>query len=137
MEPNEQDTINKDLRRPQLDVNGKYGKHGVDSHGNGIGLRGGDTAANHAGLNNMDALIIGIVGGVVAFVAILIIIICLVRLRSAGAPYRGGPLAAAVALRHDKCTCVGPGGLLHSNFALCVQPDLQRGGGFGTLRIGD
>lgn len=59
------------------------------------------------GLHHMDAVIIGIVGGVVAFVALLIIIICLVRLRSA-APYRGGPMAGALALRHDKCTCVCP-----------------------------
>ena len=58
-------------------------------------------------MHHMDAVIIGIVGGVVAFVALLIIIICLVRLRSA-APYRGGPMAGALALRHDKCTCVGP-----------------------------
>lgn len=58
--------------------------------------------------HHMDAVIIGIVGGVVAFVALLIIIICLVRLRSA-APYRGGPMAGALALAHDKCTCVGSG----------------------------
>ena len=66
-----------------------------------------ENAASGPGLHHMDAVIIGIVGGVVAFVALLIIIICLVRLRSA-APYRGGPMAGALALRHDKCTCVGP-----------------------------
>ena len=71
-----------------------------------------------AGLNNMDALIIGIVGGVVAFVAILIIIICLVRLKSTGTAYRGGPLASGVPMRHDKCTCLGPGGTGHHHM-LC------------------
>ncbi|RZC37409.1 chaoptin [Asbolus verrucosus] len=44
-------------------------------------------------LNNDDTLIIGIVGGVVAFIAILIIIICIIRLRMTGIQYRGGPLA--------------------------------------------
>lgn len=43
-------------------------------------------------MGNDDTLIIGIVGGVVAFIAILIIIICIVRLRMSStqpAPYRG------------------------------------------------
>lgn len=44
-------------------------------------------------LNNDDTLIIGIVGGVVAFIAILIIIICIIRLRMTSNQYRGGPLA--------------------------------------------
>ena len=83
---------NKDRRYPEL----KYG-----------GNARAESAAGAPGLHHMDAVIIGIVGGVVAFVALLIIIICLVRLRSA-APYRGGPMAGALALRHDKCTCVGP-----------------------------
>lgn len=48
---------------------------------------------------NMDALIIGIVGGVVAFIAIIIIIICIVRLRLTDTQYRGGPLAGPLALR--------------------------------------
>lgn len=43
--------------------------------------------------NNDDTLIIGIVGGVVAFIAILVIIICIVRLRMSSTQYRGGPLA--------------------------------------------
>lgn len=38
-------------------------------------------------LNNDDTLIIGIVGGVVAFIAILIIIICIVRLRISNSNY--------------------------------------------------
>uniref|UniRef100_A0A1B0DP90 Uncharacterized protein n=1 Tax=Phlebotomus papatasi TaxID=29031 RepID=A0A1B0DP90_PHLPP len=42
-----------------------------------------------APMNNDDTLIIGIVGGVVAFIAILIIIICIVRLRMSSTPYRG------------------------------------------------
>jgi Leucine-rich repeat (LRR) protein len=84
--------VNKDRRYPEL----KYG-----------GNARAESAAGNPGLHHMDAVIIGIVGGVVAFVALLIIIICLVRLRSA-APYRGGPMAGALAIRHDKCTCVGP-----------------------------
>ncbi|KAK8393244.1 hypothetical protein O3P69_013333 [Scylla paramamosain] len=60
-----------------------------------------------AGLN-MDTVIIGIVGGVVAFVAILIIIICLIRLRS-DSQYRGGPMAGPLAMRnHGNCTCLKP-----------------------------
>ncbi|XP_045485175.1 chaoptin [Pieris rapae] len=42
---------------------------------------------------NDDNLIIGIVGGVVAFIAILIVAICIVRLRMTSTSYRGGPLA--------------------------------------------
>lgn len=38
-------------------------------------------------LTNDDTLIIGIVGGVVAFIAILIIVICIVRLRMSGPAY--------------------------------------------------
>lgn len=38
-------------------------------------------------MSNDDTLIIGIVGGVVAFIAILIIIICIVRLRMSGPTY--------------------------------------------------
>ena len=58
---------------------------------------------------NMDALIIGIVGGVVAFIAIIIVIICVVRLRLTDSQYRGGPLAGPLALRaQGKCTCLKP-----------------------------
>lgn len=42
-------------------------------------------------LNNDDTLIIGIVGGVVAFIAILIIIICIVRLRMSSSNYHSPP----------------------------------------------
>lgn len=45
--------------------------------------------------NNDDNLIIGIVGGVVAFIAILIVAICVVRLRMSSTSYRGGPLASS------------------------------------------
>ncbi|XP_075975883.1 uncharacterized protein LOC142976421 [Anticarsia gemmatalis] len=45
--------------------------------------------------NNDDNLIIGIVGGVVAFIAILIVAICIVRLRMTSTSYRGGPLASS------------------------------------------
>ena len=59
--------------------------------------------------NKMDALIIGIVGGVVAFIAIIIICICIVRLRLTDSQYRGGPLAGPLALRaQGKCTCLKP-----------------------------
>jgi len=57
----------------------------------------------------MDTVIIGIVGGVVAFITIIIIIICIVRLRLADNQYRGGPLAGPLALRaQGKCTCLKP-----------------------------
>ena len=60
-------------------------------------------------LTNMDSVIIGIVGGVVAFITIIIIIICIVRLRLADNQYRGGPLAGPLALRaQGKCTCLKP-----------------------------
>uniref|UniRef100_A0A1I8Q9R3 LRRCT domain-containing protein n=1 Tax=Stomoxys calcitrans TaxID=35570 RepID=A0A1I8Q9R3_STOCA len=42
-------------------------------------------------MTNDDTLIIGIVGGVVAFIAILIIIICIVRLRMSNADYHNAP----------------------------------------------
>ncbi|KAK4881689.1 hypothetical protein RN001_005008 [Aquatica leii] len=48
--------------------------------------------------NNDDTLIIGIVGGVVAFIAILIIVICMIRLRMTQNQYRGGPLASAAVI---------------------------------------
>ncbi|XP_017785904.1 PREDICTED: chaoptin [Nicrophorus vespilloides] len=50
-------------------------------------------AIGQSSINNDDTLIIGIVGGVVAFIAILIIIICIIRLRMTNTQYRGGPLA--------------------------------------------
>ena len=66
-------------------------------------------SAGGNGPYNMDALIIGIVGGVVAFIAIIIIIICIVRLRLTDSQYRGGPLAGPLALRaQGKCTCLKP-----------------------------
>ncbi|XP_014252515.1 chaoptin [Cimex lectularius] len=43
-------------------------------------------------INNDDTLIISIVGGVVAFIAVLIIIICIVRLRWTDNPYPGNPM---------------------------------------------
>ncbi len=58
---------------------------------------------------NMDSLIIGIVGGVVAFITIIIIVICIIRLRLADNQYRGGPLAGPLAMRaQGKCTCLKP-----------------------------
>lgn len=50
-----------------------------------------------ASSTNDDNLIIGIVGGVVAFIAILIVVICIVRLRMTTTSYRGGPLASSPA----------------------------------------
>ncbi|KAE8737964.1 hypothetical protein FOCC_FOCC016568 [Frankliniella occidentalis] len=51
-------------------------------------------AQGAAVVSNDDTLIIGIVGGVVAFIAILVIVICIVRLRLTSNQYRGGPMAA-------------------------------------------
>ncbi|PSN49301.1 hypothetical protein C0J52_09408 [Blattella germanica] len=69
-------------------------------------------------MNNDDTLIIGIVGGVVAFIAVLIIVICIVRIRITNSQYRGGPLATPGALSNGHapsmvtagsgCTCVKP-----------------------------
>eukprot|EP00096_Caligus_rogercresseyi_P002266 TRINITY_DN1434_c0_g1_i2.p1 TRINITY_DN1434_c0_g1~~TRINITY_DN1434_c0_g1_i2.p1 ORF type:complete len:180 (+),score=60.08 TRINITY_DN1434_c0_g1_i2:345-884(+) len=57
----------------------------------------------------MDALIIGIVGGVVAFITIIIIIICIVRLRLTDSQYRGGHMGGPLAIRSQgKCTCLKP-----------------------------
>lgn len=53
----------------------------------------GASISSQSPINNDDTLIIGIVGGVVAFIAILVIIICIVRLRMTSTQYRGGPLA--------------------------------------------
>nr|CAD7452144.1 unnamed protein product [Timema tahoe] len=68
-------------------------------------------------LNNDDTLIIGIVGGVVAFIAILIIIICIVRLRISNNQYQGGPLANPAALS-------APSMIATSNGCTCVKPPL-------------
>jgi hypothetical protein len=74
-----------------------------------ISGKGGNPQAKQATPYNMDALIIGIVGGVVVFIAIIIIIICVVRLRLTDSQYRGGPLAGPLALRaQGKCTCLKP-----------------------------
>ncbi|CAL4075808.1 unnamed protein product [Meganyctiphanes norvegica] len=65
----------------------------------------------HPKSNNMDTLIIGIVGGVVAFVALLIIIICIMRIRS-DSQYRGGPMSGPMGMHHHhhhgNCTCLKP-----------------------------
>ncbi|XP_056635571.1 protein artichoke isoform X1 [Diorhabda sublineata] len=61
--------------------------------------------AGQTPITNDDTLIIGIVGGVVAFIAILIIIICIIRLRMTSNQYRGGPLATA----NPMVGVVGPG----------------------------
>ncbi|KAJ0177709.1 hypothetical protein K1T71_006582 [Dendrolimus kikuchii] len=53
-----------------------------------------------ASATNDDNLIIGIVGGVVAFIAILIVAICIVRLRMSSTSYRGGPLASSPGAGH-------------------------------------
>lgn len=76
-------------------------------------------AAGSSSLNNDDTLIIGIVGGVVAFIAVLIIVICIIRIRITNTQYRGGPLATPGALSAgghapsmitagSGCTCVKP-----------------------------
>lgn len=48
---------------------------------------------NKAIITNDDTLIIIIVGSVVAFITILMIIICIVRLRMSSSPYHNGPMA--------------------------------------------
>lgn len=58
-------------------------------------------------VNNDDTLIIGIVGGVVAFIAILVIIICIIRLRMSNSQYRGGPIANGTSVLGPQV--VGPG----------------------------
>lgn len=47
---------------------------------------------NKAVITNDDTLIIIIVGSVVAFITILVIIICIVRLRMSSSPYHNGPM---------------------------------------------
>ncbi|GLG93930.1 Protein artichoke, partial [Gryllus bimaculatus] len=78
----------------------------------GAAGKNGGPATGASGLNNDDTLIIGIVGGVVAFIAILIIVICIIRLRITNGPYRG-PVAAPpsmIAASTASCTCVKPPG---------------------------
>ncbi|XP_037911298.1 chaoptin isoform X1 [Hermetia illucens] len=58
-----------------------------------------------AALNNDDTLIIGIVGGVVAFIAILIIIICIVRLKMSSSQYQNAPMMGMPPLQ------MGPGSI--------------------------
>ncbi|KAF5305510.1 hypothetical protein FQA39_LY01601 [Lamprigera yunnana] len=66
--------------------------------------------------NNDDTLIIGIVGGVVAFIAILIIVICMIRLRMTQNQYKGGPLTGAAVIgptgmgSGSNCACSVKGG---------------------------
>ncbi|XP_077563736.1 uncharacterized protein LOC144179315 [Haemaphysalis longicornis] len=60
-------------------------------------------------LTKVDTMIIGIVAGVVAFVCILIMVICIVRLRRSRPPRYAqttGPIA--VVNGHVKCTCLKP-----------------------------
>ncbi|XP_072380256.1 uncharacterized protein [Diabrotica undecimpunctata] len=61
--------------------------------------------AGQSPITNDDTLIIGIVGGVVAFIAMLVIIICIFRLRMSNNQYRGGPIAAG----NHMVGVVGPG----------------------------
>ncbi|XP_037089126.1 chaoptin-like [Pollicipes pollicipes] len=71
--------------------------------------------AKQAGVNNMDALIIGIVGGVVALIILVIVCVCVCRLCcfwrwDSSREYQGGPLAGPLALRgQGGCTCLKPG----------------------------
>jgi Leucine-rich repeat (LRR) protein len=68
--------------------------------------------------DKMDHLIFGILGGVLAFILILVFIICLVRLRISNSHYPGGPLVGPLALQtappslhhtlSGKCTCIKP-----------------------------
>lgn len=65
-----------------------------------VGMTSPRPPAGSAVVSNDDTLIIGIVGGVVAFIAILVIVICIVRLRLTSNQYRGGPMAAGVPHHH-------------------------------------
>lgn len=67
------------------------------------------SSGSRSTLTKVDTMIIGIVAGVVAFVCILIIIICIIRLRRAHPLYTAGPLAGPLAFRaQGKCTCLKP-----------------------------
>lgn len=63
-------------------------------------------------VNNDDTLIIGIVGGVVAFIALLIIIICIIRLRMSNRfdPYGGAmstmPSMLQIHCNNPACPCI-------------------------------
>ncbi|XP_050293092.1 protein artichoke [Anthonomus grandis grandis] len=58
-------------------------------------IGGGNAGGNsHQPFNNDDTLIIGIVGGVVAFIAILIIVICIIRFKMSSNQYRGGAVTS-------------------------------------------
>uniref|UniRef100_A0A147BJ45 LRRCT domain-containing protein n=1 Tax=Ixodes ricinus TaxID=34613 RepID=A0A147BJ45_IXORI len=63
-------------------------------------------AGGQSVLTKVDTMIIGIVAGVVAFVCILIMIICIVRLRRSRPRYTSGPVP--VVNGHVKCTCLKP-----------------------------
>lgn len=57
-------------------------------------------------LNNDDTLIIGIVGGVVAFIAILVIVICIVRLKMSSNQFSGPPtLPPGMVGSGSSCAC--------------------------------
>lgn len=76
----------------------------------GQSSNGGPSSSNQT---NDDTLIIGIVGGVVTFIAILILVMCLVRLRLGPSQYQGGPLAMSSAggiasPSVSSCTCIKP-----------------------------
>lgn len=73
--------------------------------------------AKHSGtLTNMDSMIIGIIVGVVAFVCILIIIICIIKLRHNRIRYRTTPMG--VVAGQAPCTCV-KGSLGGSSMPMC------------------
>ncbi|CAG0918240.1 unnamed protein product [Notodromas monacha] len=85
--------------------------------GGGVGGVGGAGAGNKR--DKMDHLIFGILGGVIAFILVLVFIICLVRLRITDNHYPGGPLVGPLALQtaaahhhgtlpsiSGKCTCI-------------------------------
>lgn len=55
---------------------------------------------------NDDTLIIGIVGGVVAFIAILVIIICIIRLKMSNNQFNGPPvLPPGIVSSGSSCAC--------------------------------
>ncbi|KAJ8918975.1 hypothetical protein NQ315_016879 [Exocentrus adspersus] len=65
------------------------------------------SSGSQSALNNDDTLIIGIVGGVVAFIAILVIIICIIRLKMTGNQFSGSPVGIppGVVGSGSSCAC--------------------------------
>ena len=64
-------------------------------------------SVGQSSINNDDTLIIGIVGGMVAFIAILVIVICIVRLKTSVNQYRSPFSNGGIALGHPISAGIG------------------------------